>query len=391
MKNYGASATGVEAILQTNNTYITMHNSISSIGDIASGDTANNAADPFIIEAASGTPQGTIADFTIIANSVGGYSDTSYFSICIGKYHYLVWDPSPDHSSGPVINSTLQSLGYNGVYSQTLPTTELDKYIAIFVSVGIYADNYTIQSGSVESNALINFLNNGGRMYLEGGDIWYYDPLYGGYDFGALFGINATSDGTGDLNSVLGQSGTFTNGMTFSYSGENSYIDHISPQGSASLIFRNSSPGYDCGVAYDAGTHRTVGTSFEFAGLVDGSPPSTKEALANSIMQFFGISVGVKEEQIGGLNLPKFYSLSQNYPNPFSEKTIFKYALPKASHVNISLYDVTGRCIKRLVNTNQEPGYYTLKISGTELKTGIYFIRLNSRDFSISRKCMVIK
>ncbi|OQX50746.1 MAG: hypothetical protein B5M53_11830 [Candidatus Cloacimonas sp. 4484_209] len=77
--------------------------------------------------------------------------------------------------------------------------------------------------------------------------------------------------------------------MSFSYSGENNWIDHISPMGSGFLIFENSSPAYDCGVANDAGTYRTVGTSFEFGGLTNGSPPST-------IMHFFGIFVGAEEK-----------------------------------------------------------------------------------------------
>ncbi|OQX50747.1 MAG: hypothetical protein B5M53_11835 [Candidatus Cloacimonas sp. 4484_209] len=54
----------------------------------------------------------------------------------------------------------------------------------------------------------------------------------GGYDFGQMFGINPTADGSSDLATIQGQSGTFTTGMSFSYSGENNWIDHISPMGS---------------------------------------------------------------------------------------------------------------------------------------------------------------
>ena len=391
LKNFGVSATNVEGLLLTDDPYITIHDSISVFGDIAPGDTANNEADPYYIEAASIAPTGHIADFTLIANSTGGYSDTSYFSLCIGKHHYFVWDPTPDQSSGPVIDATLKSLGYSGNFSQALPVIELDRYMAVFVSCGIYSSNYIIQNGSAETNALVNFLNSGGRMYLEGGDVWYWDPLYGGYDFGPLFGINPTADGSGNLVTVNGQSGTFTEGMSFSYTGENSYIDHISAISPAFLIFRNSSPVYDCGVAYDAGTYKTFGTSFEFAGLVNGSPPSTKETLADTIMHFFGLYVGVEDKPATDFNLPKVCALFQNYPNPFSKETTFKYSIPKASYVNVSLFDVSGRCIKRLVNERQRPGYYTLRLDGSELNTGIYFVRLQSDNFSLSRKCIIVR
>ncbi len=389
MRNFGTSTTGVEGVLLTDDPYITIHDSLSDFGDIASGDTANNATDPFSIEAALSAPQGHIADFTFVASYSAKQSDTSHFSLCIGKYNYFVWDPTPDQSSGPVIDATLRSLGYSGCYAQTLPITKLDNYIAVFVSVGIYPSNYIIGNGSTEATALVNFLNNGGRMYLEGGDVWYYDPPTG-YDFGPLFGINATADGSSDLATILGQSGTFTTGMSFNYSGENDWIDHISPTGSGFLIFRNSSPVYDCGVANDAGTYKTVGVSFEFAGLVDGAPPSTKEALADSIMHFLG-PPGVEEEPASDMKRPEIYKLSRNYPNPFSNETTFKYALPKASRVKISLYDVSGRCVKRLVNETQTPRYYTVRLDGQNLKAGIYFIKLESDDITLSRKCIIVR
>ncbi|MCK4395896.1 T9SS type A sorting domain-containing protein [candidate division WOR-3 bacterium] len=93
----------------------------------------------------------------------------------------------------------------------------------------------------------------------------------------------------------------------------------------------------------------------------------------------------------GARNDRKVYALFQNYPNPFSKETTFKYSLPKASYVNVSLFDVSGRCIKRLVNERQRPGYYTLRLDGSELNTGIYFVRLQSDNFSLSRKCIIVR
>ncbi len=392
LKNYGISATAVEAFLSSNDPYITIHDGYTDFGTIASGDTASNTSDPYSIEAAAGAPGGHLADFMLVANSQGAYSDTSNFSICIGKFNYIVWDPSPDMSSGPIIDATLQTLGYSGMFSQTLPVTELDRYTAVFVSVGMYGDNYVIENGSPEAVALVDFLNSGGRMYLEGGDVWYWDPqVMNGYDFGPLFKINATADGSSDLVTVFGQSSVFTAGMNFSYSGENSYVDQISSESGGMLIFQNSAPVYDCGVANDAGTYKTVGVSFELTGLVDASPPSTKETLVDSIMHFFGLSVGVQENPLRAISAPKVYSLSQNYPNPFALETTISYALPKISDVCISLYDAAGRRVKKLVQEQQLPGYYTIQIDGGEMKAGIYFIRFTAGDVSLSHKCIIIK
>jgi hypothetical protein len=77
--------------------------------------------------------------------------------------------------------------------------------------------------------------------------------------------------------------------MSFSYTGENNYIDQIEPYPPAYLVFQNGSPVYGTAVAYDAGTYRTVGASFEFGGLADGTSPSTKNELMHQIIDFFGV------------------------------------------------------------------------------------------------------
>jgi hypothetical protein len=391
VRNYGTAASNVSGTLTSSDPYITIHNGSSAFGNIASGDTASNTSDPFSVEAASGAPTGHMADFMLVADAQGGTSDTSYFSVCIGRFHYFVWDPSPDMSSGPGIDGALKAAGYSGMISQVLPVTTLDSYSAVFVSVGIYADNYTIENGSPEAIALVNYLSSGGRMYLEGGDVWYYDPLYmNGYDFGTLFGINATSDGSGDLQVAQGQTGRFTDGMNFSYSGENNFIDHISPTGSAFLIFANSSPVYDCGVANDAVSYKTVGTSFEFAGLVDGSPPSTKEALADSIMRFFGLGLAVEEEPATE-RYPQAYHLSQNVPNPFATYTTITFAMPRTGFVTVRLYDASGRVVRSMVEEVRSAGFHSLTIDAETLLPGIYFIKLQTPETTLSRKCIVIK
>ncbi len=67
-------------------------------------------------------------------------------------------------------------------------------------------------------------------------------------------------------------------------------MDHLEPIGPAVKIFVNQSPVYGTGVAYDGGTYKTIGTSHEFGGLVDGASPSTKEELMSLYLDFLGIS-----------------------------------------------------------------------------------------------------
>jgi hypothetical protein len=104
-----------------------------------------------------------------------------------------------------------------------------------------------------------------------------------------MFNIQPVADGSGDMGTVLGQTGTFTEGMSFNYVGENNWMDRINPIAPAVLILQNQSPLYGTGVAYDAGGYMTIGTSHEFGGLADGAFPSTKDELMKQYLDFFGL------------------------------------------------------------------------------------------------------
>jgi photosystem II stability/assembly factor-like uncharacterized protein len=92
------------------------------------------------------------------------------------------------------------------------------------------------------------------------------------------------------------------------------------------------------------------------------------------------------------VRIPSEYFLSQNYPNPFNPETNIDYRIPEETFVNISLYDVTGRKIKELINEKKQPGYYTIKLKGGELSSGIYFYRLSTTSgYTVAKKLSIIK
>lgn len=290
VKNFGADATNVRVTLDTTDPYIAIIDGSADLGDLAGGQTAATTSDPFSFEVAASAPTGHVVELSLHATFSGGET-LSDFQLCIGKFNYLVWDPTSDQSSGPAIAAALDSLHYSGTIRRSLPLDRMDDYATLWVSCGIYADNVVVRSTDPEGPAIVDFMANGGSVYLEGGDTWAFDPQYGGgFDFRPYFGISATVDGTGDLLHVVGVAGAFTAGMDFAYAGENSFIDHLEPSGGAFALLDNSSPAYHCAIARDAGSSRTVGTSFELAGLQDGAEPSTKTALVRAIMDFFEVS-----------------------------------------------------------------------------------------------------
>jgi hypothetical protein len=357
--------------------------------------TKENISDPYTVEVSASAPQGHIVNFTLIAQD-GAFSDTFAFTCVIGTYHYLVWNPDPTAAPGQAIHSILGSMGYSGLYSTTLPTTDLGMYLAIFGCMGIYPNNHMILANSAEATALTSYCNSGGRLYLEGGDFWYYDPLVGGHDFCPLFGITATADGTTDMGPVAGQAGTFTNGMNFNYSGENSYMDHISPSGSgAFLIFRDTDNAYDCGVARDAGTYRTVGTSFELGALVDGSGVSTRAALLDSILHFFGVILTAVEETDGSTAKDAEFGLHVHPSIATREVRIAYNVGQNAKDAVLRVYDATGRLVKSFTLC---PLHSALCLTwnatddlGLKAAPGIYFVKLEAGNANLTEKIILVR
>jgi hypothetical protein len=290
-------------------------------------------------------------------------------------------------------------LNYSGTISPTLPSPEaLDAYRVIFVCVGIYPNNHVILPSDSEAATLVEYADAGGRLYMEGGDVWFYDPLINGFDFCPLFGINAVADGSNDLGPVAGQAGVFTDQMDFAYGGENNYMDHISPGGAGSfLIFKDSDSLWDCGVAQDAGAYRSVGTSFELGSLIDGSGCSTRRALVDSIMKFFGIALGASEEAGDRLAIPLTIKVS---PNPFRQR-IDLQVNPSMGHsakgIALNIYDIIGRSVKSFFRPSALcSAPFAFVWDGTDedgrtVPAGIYFIRLEADGSSQTEKVILVR
>jgi hypothetical protein len=266
-----------------------------------------------------------------------------------------------------------------------------------------------ISSTSSEATALVNFIGAGGRVYLEGGDVWAYDPQLGGYDFSYLFNISPFSDGMSDMGPVEGLPGTFANDMSFTYGGENQFMDRITANGQSSVIFHDIDDYYDCGIAYDAGAYRTVGTSFELGGLIDGSGVSTRSALLDSIMRFFGIQHGIMEDKNRSDRLMGSMTV---YPNPFRNRlNINLYIEPpygnqehplrtfrqSAESIELTIYDTAGRLIRSFSRPSALcPMPYAITWSGDDQKgnqvpQGVYFVKFNIGNFENTKKIILVR
>ena len=96
-------------------------------------------------------------------------------------------------------------------------------------------------------------------------------------------------------------------------------------------------------------------------------------------------------------NLPFNFSLANNYPNPFNPETIIEYTIPKASNVEIKVYDVLGREVVTLVNEFKQAGKYSAKFNighserSRGISSGVYFYRMSTEGFTLVKKMMLLK
>jgi hypothetical protein len=79
-------------------------------------------------------------------------------------------------------------------------------------------------------------------------------------------------------------------------------------------------------------------------------------------------------------SIPTKYSLIQNYPNPFNPSTTFVFDIPSTSNVSLTIFDITGREICRIMNRKMNSGRYKIIWDASELASGIYFYRLEARN-----------
>ncbi len=369
--NGNITANEVEATLSSTSPYVSITQSTAGFGTLVQNQSGTGT---FSFEVDESTPTGDTIIFTIdvIANN-GLYNTYYYLMFTVGKYPILIIDLDGNHNSGTVMQDVISNIDVTATYETNVPDN-LDMYQCIFLCLGVFDENHILTSD--EGQALAKYLENGGRLYMEGGDTWVYNPQTAVH---AMFKIKGLDDGSNNLGLLFGQDDSFAEGMIYPYSGDNAYIDQISPLDNAFELFRNQIPSYCNAVALDEGTYKTVGASFEFGGLTDNQ--NTKEELMILILEFFGdILTDVEEDP----QIPADIQFSA-WPNPFSEQINFSLTLEKTSRVSVEIYTLSGQKVRSIAGGEYGAGPQQFKWDGTSgngniLPEGMYIYYLKVED-----------
>ena len=67
--------------------------------------------------------------------------------------------------------------------------------------------------------------------------------------------------------------------------------------------------------------------------------------------------------------LPTEFFLSQNYPNPFKDKTVIKYCVGYKTRVKLTVHNSEGMVLEKLVDEEKHPGAYEIKFNASTDKS----------------------
>ncbi len=114
----------------------------------------------------------------------------------------------------------------------------------------------------------------------------------------------------------------------------------------------------------------------------------------------YGPPVGITDNKSPSLELPRAWALAQNYPNPFNPSTTISFDVPgtagRKQLVNLTVYDIRGRRVRILVDSDLEPGTHKIHWDGRDdhgepVSSGIYLYTLKNGDETHTRKMILLK
>jgi photosystem II stability/assembly factor-like uncharacterized protein len=192
---------------------------------------------------------------------------------------------------------------------------------------------------------------------------------------------NKTNVGIPNHNSSL-----YSYGRKITY---NPITGHIILSCSYSGIYRST----DVGVSWHQISNKLEGVGGYYTHIVVNSTTGMMFVLAGNVLYrsteaiYSNQVVSVEEPE----EIPSAYSLSQNYPNPFNPTTTIQYAIPKDEFVKLTVYDVTGKIVKELVNGYKTAGRYSVEFNASSYSSGTYYYKIEGGKYKNILKMMIVK
>ena len=79
------------------------------------------------------------------------------------------------------------------------------------------------------------------------------------------------------------------------------------------------------------------------------------------------------------------------FPNPFTARTSLRYALPRAGHVQMRIYNVAGQLVETLVDREMPAGEHSAEFAARQLPAGTYFVQMSAQGQRTARTVILVR
>jgi len=285
----------------------------------------------------------------------------------------------------------------HAVAFQELDTAALGHYQAIVLVGGANPEPF---NDPLKRLALSQYVINGGRILVEGGDVGYFyrkdelrdeDPLFRRIVLHDSLYLSDAPDASylycSPAQALFMSPHTLSSPIEFGpfstpgtrdavlqdpHDGRAFSIGEWSPEPAVGAILAS---------ADESGNIRTLFLPFAIGSLVDTS--AARCLIENALLYLLSGRSPVTDVHARNDPSPEAFSLSQNYPNPFNPRTTIRFSIPEAGGrlaVRLEVFDMLGQRVAILVRAKMEPGTYEEQFDASDLPSGAYFYRLSAQS-----------
>ena len=385
LNNCGAYAvTNVWVELTTLSEFINIDNPEQYFGNLPSGAQLEK---PFVIQVNEDVPYKHTAKFMVTMWGDGSNVYADSFEIPVNRLPVLILRLGTNSVSAEAMKTTLDQLSVGNEIISTSVPENMAWYRSVFISLGHYYANHYITDE--ESYFLENYLNSGGKIYMEGITTWHNDPQK---PIHSKFNINKITTSWYPLDSLIGQPGSILQNIRLDYVAANAtanyYLDAIPP--AQVMATDDSQSGFGMGVSYDQGIWKTIGMMTEFGSMIDNDA-FNKRDLMTAYMNFFDLEVN--PVSVDEKNNPEIRA--QLIPNPARKHSELIIDMPQPDLLEVQIADINGRSMLRSpFRLRADKGINRIyldfeKLFGFGFRDGMYILKFQGRYISGSARLII--
>ncbi|TKJ40841.1 hypothetical protein CEE37_07720 [candidate division LCP-89 bacterium B3_LCP] len=167
------------------------------------------------------------------------------------------------------------------------------------------------------------------------------------------------------------------------------YYITTNPTATEGLFFTSpgTAVGDPCGHRDDVDQHNSIALGFCLF-MMD---TDNTETFLSNVLDYFGNNPGTGVEPENKVVQPLTYELQQNFPNPFNPVTQIRFAIPENTKVELTIYNLMGQEVAKLVDRNLNAGYHSVSWDGAQFASGIYFYKIKTANFEQAQKMILVK